>query len=162
MFTVSAAPHPGWPYETSSVPSSVDELRGSFASFEPRVQELIDAATGITKWALYDHEALPLWGTGRVVLLGDACHPMMPYMGQGAAMAIEDAAVLHRCLEATADAEAAFDLYETTRKDRTTRVQVRSRRNDWLKDDPDRRDPDWVFGFDPLAVPLGEKAPTST
>ena len=77
-----------------------------------------------------------------MTLLGDACHPMTPYMAQGAAMAIEDAAVLSRCLENVDRAGVADGLrrYEATRKPRTSRIQLSSRTNTWLRDPTD---PDW-------------------
>jgi salicylate hydroxylase/6-hydroxynicotinate 3-monooxygenase len=88
-----------------------------------------------------------------VTLLGDACHPMTPYMAQGAAMAIEDAAVLSRCLEGVepSGVEDAFRRFEATRKPRTTRVQETSRANRWLKE---KTDTDWVYSYDAWSVPL--------
>ncbi|MGI4859586.1 MAG: FAD-dependent oxidoreductase, partial [Janthinobacterium lividum] len=86
-------------------------------------------------------------------LLGDACHPMKPHMAQGAAMAIEDAAMLTRCLdEAGADDPAsAFALYEANRAERASRVQKVSHDNTWLRTN---EDPAWVFGYDVFNVPL--------
>jgi 6-hydroxynicotinate 3-monooxygenase len=80
---------------------------------------------------------------------------MTPYMAQGAAMAIEDAAVLSRCLgDVDRDGvEAAFRRFEATRKPRTSRVQLSSRTNTWLKQ---RTDPDWVYGYDAWNAPLAE------
>ncbi|MGN1287012.1 MAG: salicylate 1-monooxygenase, partial [Bradyrhizobium sp.] len=83
--------------------------------------------------------------------------PMTPYMAQGAAMAIEDAAVLSRCLagvERDGVAEA-FRRFEATRKPRTSRVQASSRTNTWLKNPTD---PDWVYGYDAWTTPLAEPA----
>jgi salicylate hydroxylase/6-hydroxynicotinate 3-monooxygenase len=88
-----------------------------------------------------------------VTLLGDACHPMTPYMAQGAAMAIEDAAVLSRCLENVGRDEVpnAFRRFEASRKDRTARIQQTSRANTWLKE---RTDTDWVYAYDAWNAPL--------
>jgi salicylate hydroxylase/6-hydroxynicotinate 3-monooxygenase len=100
-----------------------------------------------------DRDALERWADGKVTLLGDACHPMTPYMAQGAAMAIEDAAVLSRCLDGV-DRDGvvdAFRRFEATRKVRTTRVQETSRANIWLKE---RTDTSWVYGYDAWSVPL--------
>jgi len=86
-------------------------------------------------------------------LLGDACHPMTPYMAQGAAMAIEDAAILSRCL-AGVDRDGiagALTIYEATRKERTARVQLTSRQNSWGKGVTDT---DWVYGYDAWTAPL--------
>jgi salicylate hydroxylase/6-hydroxynicotinate 3-monooxygenase len=107
----------------------------------------------VHKWAIVDRNSLDRWTEGNVTLLGDACHPMTPYMAQGAAMAIEDAAVLSRCLEgAGRDGVAkAFRRFEATRKDRTARIQQTSRANTWLSG---RTDADWVYGYDAWTVPL--------
>ena len=78
---------------------------------------------------------------------------MMPYMAQGAAMAIEDAAALSRCLDGV-DSDGvvdAFRRFETTRKPRTSRVQLSSRANTWLRD---QTDPDWVYEYDAWTTPL--------
>jgi salicylate hydroxylase len=82
------------------------------------------------KWALYDRAPLAPWGQGPVTLLGDAAHPMLPYLAQGAAMAIEDAAVLARRLaETRGDFAAAMRAYERERRGRTARAQRAARRN---------------------------------
>jgi len=145
-FIVAVAPQAEWPHETSSVPSSREEMRTAFAGFHPNVQRQIAVIPSATKWAVYDAEPLEVWSRGRVALLGDACHSMTPYMGQGAAMAIEDGAMLTRCLDASkGDVGYALQLYEANRKNRTIAMQRTSRANTWLKSDAD---PDWVFGYD--------------
>jgi salicylate hydroxylase len=91
---------------------------------------LIGAAPQWQKWALYDRAPLAHWGKGPVTLLGDAAHPMLPYLAQGAAMAIEDAAVLGQCLAHTPDdAASALGAYEQARLARTARTQRAARRN---------------------------------
>jgi salicylate hydroxylase/6-hydroxynicotinate 3-monooxygenase len=92
------------------------------------------------------------------VLLGDACHPMTPYMAQGAATAIEDAAVLARCLAAAAgdDVEGAFRRYEAHRKPRTSLIQAISSANTWMKEG--QSDTSWLYGYDAWNAPLGEPA----
>jgi salicylate hydroxylase len=93
-------------------------------------RELIGAAAQWRKWALYDCAPLKRWGSGPVTLLGDAAHPMLPYLAQGAAMAIEDAAVLAQCLARTPDdTPGALRRYEDQRLDRTRRAQRAARRN---------------------------------
>jgi salicylate hydroxylase len=92
-------------------------------------RELIGAADSWQKWALYDGAPLRRWGSGPVTLLGDAAHPMLPFLAQGAAMAIEDAAVIAHCLAGTEDAAAAFRQYENRRLKRTARTQRAARRN---------------------------------
>src|SRR5690606_27694586 len=79
------------------------------------------------KWGLFVRDPLPFWSKGRVTLLGDACHPMVPYLGQGVNMAIEDSAILARCLTAQSNVEAALGMYERARHARTTKVQHHSR-----------------------------------
>ena len=104
------------------------ELAADFAGWHPMVQMLIEAADGVFKWALYDRDPLPVWTRGAITLLGDACHPMLPYLAQGAAMAIEDAWVLSRMLERWEDDPAqGLDEYQRYRRPRTARVQLRSR-----------------------------------
>jgi 2-polyprenyl-6-methoxyphenol hydroxylase-like FAD-dependent oxidoreductase len=76
---------------------------------------------------------------------------MTPYMAQGAANALEDAAVLSRCLGEFDDPAAAFRSYEATRLERTARVQLTSRQNTWGRQD---NDPSWVYGYDALQTPL--------
>ena len=142
----AGSPQAEWPHETSSVPADLDEMRAAFAGFHPEVQRQLAIIPAATKWANFDAEPLPVWSRGRVVLLGDACHAMLPYMGQGAAMAIEDGAMLTRCLEASEDdIEYALRLYEANRKDRTAAMQRASRENEWLKSSAD---PDWVWAYD--------------
>ena len=92
-------------------------------------RELIGAADRWQKWALYDCVPLKHWGQGPVTLLGDAAHPMLPYLAQGAAMAIEDAAVLAQCLAHSSDDAAALRAYEDKRHERTARTQRAARRN---------------------------------
>ncbi len=93
-------------------------------------RELIGAASAWQKWALYDCHPLDRWGAGPVTLLGDAAHPTLPYLAQGAAMAIEDAAVLAASLaKSPEDVSAALRRYESLRQNRTARTQNAARRN---------------------------------
>ena len=81
-------------------------------------------------WALFDRDPLPRWSEDRVVLLGDACHPMPPFQAQGAAMAIEDAIVLAKCLQAHGvSADVRSSSYEQLRKPRTSKVLASARAN---------------------------------
>ena len=104
----------------------VNVLRAAFAGFHPQVQHVLAACPAVHKRPLLDHDPLPRWSDGNVTLLGDACHPMTPYMAQGAAMAIEDAAVLSRCLKNIDRAGVPEGLrrYEATRKPRTSRISA--------------------------------------
>jgi salicylate hydroxylase/6-hydroxynicotinate 3-monooxygenase len=158
VYFVTSQPEPDFDVESWSAMGDVGELRAAFAGFHPEVGRVLSACPSAHKWALVDRDPLPRWGEGNVTLLGDACHPMTPYMAQGAAMAIEDAAVLARCLtgvprEGVAE---AFRRFEATRKPRCSRVQLNSRTNTWLKSPTD---PDWVYGYDAWTTPLATPEP---
>ena len=153
IYLVTSQPEPEFRIESWSAKGDVKELRAAFAGFSHEVERVLAACPDVHKWAILDRDSLPHWADGNVTLLGDACHPMTPYMAQGAAMAIEDAAVLPRCLDGV-DAGGvgdAFRRFEATRKERTTRVQETSRANTWLKQ---KTDTDWVYSYDAWAVPL--------
>src|SRR6476660_2134911 len=153
IYLVTSQPEPEFRIESWSAKGDVRELRRAFDGFDRQVEQVLAACPDVHKWAIVDRNSLDRWAEGNVTLLGDACHPMTPYMAQGAAMAIEDAAVLSRCLEgAGRDGVAdAFRRFEATRKDRTARIQQTSRANTWLKE---RTDTDWVYGYDAWTVPL--------
>jgi 6-hydroxynicotinate 3-monooxygenase len=153
IYYVTGVPQAEWPEGVSVAPSSRDEMREAFAGYHPAVQKLIDVTPEVTKWPLLERDPLPLWSRGRLVLLGDACHPMKPHMAQGAAMAIEDAAMLARCLNEVGgtDYASAFSLYEANRAERASKVQLVSHNNTWLRTN---EDPAWVFAYDVFNVPL--------
>ena len=153
VYLVTSQPEPEFRIESWSAKGDVGELRSGFTGFDSEVEHVLAACPDVHKWAIFDREALDQWVDGNVTLLGDACHPMTPYMAQGAAMAIEDAAVLSRCLEGV-DASGVADAlrrFEATRKERTTCVQETSRANRWLKE---KTDTDWVYAYDAWTVPL--------
>ena len=154
-YYVTGVPHPAWDFQEAFVDSSREEMYEAFQGYHPTVQALIECTEEVTKWPLRNRNPLPLWSRGRLVLLGDACHPMKPHMAQGAGMAIEDAAMLTRCLSETglSDYRTAFALYEVNRKDRATRVQAVSNANTFLRT---QEDPAWVFGYDVYEQPLRE------
>lgn len=118
----------GWQEEGWAIPSTIDELLGHYADAEPSLIAMIEATPPdqLFKWALHAREPLDSWMAGSVTLLGDAAHGMLPFMGQGAATAIEDGMVLARCLTQFSKAEA-LKRYEAARRDRTTMVQTQSR-----------------------------------
>jgi salicylate hydroxylase len=129
-----------WKEEGWSIPATVDEMLSVYSDFNDHVRAII-ASTPVGrlfKWALFDRDPLPQWTTGRVTLLGDAAHPMLPFLGMGAAMALEDAAVLGRCFEASATLDEAVKRYEAARKERTTMVLLNSRKQGsiYQSDDP--------------------------
>ena len=130
------------------------DMRNAFLSFHTEVQRILAAAPEVHKWGIYERDPLPGWSKGRVVLLGDACHPMTPYMASGAAMALEDAVVLARAVDEADSFDAAFRLYETTRKPRASVVQAGSSKNTWMRSETN---PDWLYGYDASRVPIGSK-----
>jgi salicylate hydroxylase len=130
-------PQEGW-----SRPGEAERLAASFAGSATALRDLIACAPQWRVWSLFDREPLRRWGEGPITLLGDAAHPMLPFLAQGAAMAIEDAAILAAELAPLAaprpsmprDGIAgavtlAFDRYEEARMARTARVQREARRN---------------------------------
>ena len=116
-------------------------------------QRVLAAAPDVHKRPLVERAPLERWIEGNVALLGDACHPMTPYMAQGAAMAIEDAAILSRCLDGVDrdGVPAALQRYQATRQERTARMQLTSRQNRWGKGETDV---DWVYGYNAWEAPL--------
>ena len=130
------------------------------------------------KWALHDRDPLPFWSRGRVTLLGDAAHPMVPFMAQGAAQSIEDGFILRRCLLEGDDVPEALQRYERTRLERTAWVQGGSRKNETLfhlsapeqvaarnarvqgevdaNADAVHPDQTRLFGYDPVNDPLAD------
>lgn len=170
---VGVAPTDTWTLESWTAPGSLDEALADFDGWNDVVRRLIhevDDGTGgaaVYRWALYDRDPMTSWGVGPVTLLGDACHPMLPFMAQGACQAIEDGAVLAACLQRHADPVHALRHYEDLRRERTAAVQLAARRNETvfhLPDGAEQRQRDrsladtsgertvhrnaWVFGYD--------------
>jgi salicylate hydroxylase len=118
-----------WRLESWTAKGELADALAEFEGWHPNLREIIRATDFTNRWALYDRDPLPRWSVGRVTLMGDAAHPMLPYMAQGAVQSIEDAAVLAKCLALVGDVQAALDRYEQTRKPRAARCQEGSRRN---------------------------------
>ncbi|HEX7249644.1 MAG TPA: FAD-dependent monooxygenase [Burkholderiales bacterium] len=116
-----------WAEESWSVEGDKDELLGAFPGWHESLLTLLRATERCYKWAIFDREPLPSWSRGRVTLLGDAAHPMLPFLAQGGAMAMEDGFVLAQTLRKHAEVPAALCEYESLRKSRATRVQMGSR-----------------------------------
>jgi salicylate hydroxylase/6-hydroxynicotinate 3-monooxygenase len=154
VYFVTATPDPDFKIESWSMKGDLKELRAAYEGFHPQIQTLLAACPAVHKWALVQHDPLSHWTDGRVALLGDACHTMPPWMAQGAASSIEDAAVLSRCLDGVPldGIETAFKRYEATRKDRTTKIQTVSVSNTFQRESG--TDPDWVYGYDAWTTPL--------
>ena len=117
--------------ESWSAPGDPDVLRAEFAGWDPRIEGLLQQVEKTFRWALYDREPLPSWTRGRLTLLGDAAHPMLPHLGQGANQSIEDgmalATILSRADNKTAP--AALLAYERLRRERVAQVQRGAREN---------------------------------
>jgi salicylate hydroxylase/6-hydroxynicotinate 3-monooxygenase len=159
IYFVTSVPDPAWDVESWSARGDMAEVHEALAGFHPDVQRVLDACHEVNKWALFERDPLARWCNGPIVLLGDACHPMMPYMAQGATMALEDAAVLTRCLVEIDDLAEAFRRYQATRFERTARVQLTSRQNTWGKQ---KMDPGWVYGYDAWRTPIRPGTDAST
>src|SRR5438034_113670 len=162
--------HDEWNREDWTDRATIARALAAFAGWHEQVRTIIAAAETCFIWALFDRDPLPRWSVGRTTLLGDACHPMYPFMGQGAAMAIEDGAALAACLRAIGDPAEALRRYERLRLPRVTRLQDMSRANKTrfhMRDGPAQqardaewgrtadRSPDtlrWLYDFDPGAV----------
>jgi salicylate hydroxylase/6-hydroxynicotinate 3-monooxygenase len=160
IYLITSVPEPAeWlTRESWSTTGDVRELQAAYEGFHADVRAVVGACPGCHKWAILEREPLPRWSDGRVVLLGDSCHPMTPYMAQGAATAMEDAAVLTRCLADVngEDFEGAFRRYEAHRKPRTARIQAISSANTWMKGG--NEDTSWLYGYDAWTVPLDTPA----
>lgn len=149
-FVFATTGQESWTEESWTSAGDVHELRAFYKDYHPDARMLLDACDTVLKSALYERDPLPRWSVGRVTLLGDACHPMLPFMAQGAGMAIEDGVVLGRCL-AGDEPEAELKRYEAARLERTGKIQIGSRGNQWMKG---QESADWVYGYDAWRTPL--------
>ena len=113
-----------WQVESWTVQGTAAECARDHAGWHPDVQALIAASPSLYKWALMGRDPLPQWTAGRVTLLGDACHPTLPMLAQGAVMAIEDAVILGRCFDKYGDVGTALGRYQDARIGVTTRKVV--------------------------------------
>jgi salicylate hydroxylase len=163
--------HDSWDREDWTDRATIARAPAAFSGWHPQVRRIIAEAGTCFIWALFDRDPLPRWSVGRVSLLGDACHPMYPFMGQGAAQAIEDGATLAACLAACReDVTAALLRYEKARLPRVSRLQAMSRANKTRFHMPDGREQEardadgaargdrapetlrWLHAHDPWAV----------
>jgi salicylate hydroxylase len=146
---IAVSEEASWTREQWSDRGSIDDAIRNYEGWHPQVATILTAVDETFKWALFDRNPLPEWARGRVALLGDACHPMLPFMAQGAAQAIEDGATLAAYLRNMAlDVPAALQAYVASRKPRTTILQERSQgssRSFHLPDGPEQCERDRVY-----------------
>jgi len=157
---------PEWVAESWSVHSGIAELQREFHDFAPEVQAIIAATPPerCFKWGLFDREPLERWTRGRATLLGDAAHPMTPFLAQGAVMALEDAMVLARALQAAGDWREGLARYEAARRERGAFVMRESHVNArrMYSRDPDNYSSSshrtaeslGLYAYDPVTVPV--------
>lgn len=162
---VAFAMRSGWEEEGWSIPASKAEILQEFAGWHPHVTKIIEAApeANLFKWALCARSALMRWVVGRVAMLGDAAHPILPFLGQGAALALEDAAILGRALTAAPDVEQGLARYEAARVGRARFIVERSTAmcDVWFGDEPETFQPETpvdealgLFAYDAGIVPV--------
>jgi len=171
---VCISPEDSWESESWTEQGTMEDLYSRFEGWSPDFLSLLGRVEEpVFRWALYDREPLEQWGIGTTTLLGDACHPMLPFMAQGSCQAIEDAVVLARCLSdvSTSDAVSALRRYEDVRQGRTAQVQTSAVMNKDLfhmVDGQEQRDRDlilsisppgmsildWVYEYDALTIPV--------
>jgi salicylate hydroxylase len=153
---VAFAPAGDWRTESWTAEGEISDLLREFEDWDEHVRQLILAARSTKRWAMYDRDPLPCWTSGRIALLGDAAHAMLPFFAQGAAQAIEDAVVLAQCLASaeTRSIGPALQHYEAIRRPRASEVQLMSRGREvrnHLPDGPEQMQRDAeLAGGDPL------------
>jgi salicylate hydroxylase len=125
-----------WFVESWHLEASREEVHRAYPGWDPAIHDLIDKAGVVNKWAMFARDPLPHWTDGRVTLMGDAAHPMLPFLAQGAVMAIEDSYALGTLL-ARLPAPTALEKYETLRLPRATAVQRAARSRQAMIANPD-------------------------
>jgi salicylate hydroxylase len=155
-----------WVEEGWSTRGDPDEMRASFPNPEPRLEKLLSLVTSCSKWGLFTRPLTQNWGRGRIELIGDAAHAMLPNAGQGACQAFEDAYILARWMSACPDPAEAFANFRRIRVPRVHGVQRLSFANARFKHMRDAAaqkqsiaagkgsvhgNSDWVWGYDPVA-----------
>lgn len=163
-----------WKVESWTTPGSKEECGADFRKWHPLVHELIQKVDQTYKWALVGRAPLEKWVDGRVALMGDACHPTLPFLAQGAIMAIEDGFVLARCLDAAASLEEGLMRFQNARVERTTKIVMGSTAAGKRFHNPVLADPagavayveqewtpektrtryDWLFEYDATKAPI--------
>jgi salicylate hydroxylase len=147
-----------WAEESWTAPSNKEEMLTAFAGWNDALLEMLNNVEHVFKWGIYDRDPLTHWTHGRVTLLGDAAHPMMPTLAQGASITLEDAYTFARNVARYAnDPAAALKAYEAERIDRARRVQLQARdqfNNNRKQPAPRPLSRDWIFEHDATAEPM--------
>ena len=152
-----------WTEEGWNRPADVNEVVSAFDGWHADVLTLLKLTPkgNCYKWGLFDRDPLDRWTQGRVTLLGDAAHPMLPFMAQGSAMAIEDAVVLGRSLASHGLIDTALVHYENERRERTSLIVQKSRQATNLyqrltgdKSEQRGSDLDFLYGYDAATVSI--------
>ena len=151
VYAIGVVPVSRWDGDEAPLPATRDQYLEAFSGFHADLQRVLEAVDSVSLWPIYDRERNDRWSSGPLVLLGDACHPMRPFMAAGGAMAVEDAAILSRCLATLDDPVAAFRSYEATRIARVSEVQRISVANTWMGGPTDT---DWFYCYDACTAPL--------
>ena len=151
VYFVTSLPDPDWVDESWSATGDMAVVQAAFADFHEEVRAVLAACPAVHRWAILERPPLDRWHDGRMVLIGDAAHPMTPYMAQGAAMAMEDAVVLARALAASSDIGLALERFQTARRARAAEVQAVSHANSWMRE---ATDPAWCYGHDAWTVEI--------
>jgi len=151
IYVIGVLPSHAWDRDASSLPSSRNEMLEAFSGFHDDLRKVLEVAEDVSLWPIYDRERNDQWSGGRIVLIGDACHPMRPYMAAGGAMAVEDGVILSRCLEKFDNYHEAFAWYSATRIPRVADVQRISTENSWMRGPTET---DWFYCYDPCVAPL--------
>jgi 6-hydroxynicotinate 3-monooxygenase len=151
VYAIGVVPTLDWDSDEASVPATREQYLESFAGFHADLQRVLHAVDSVSLWPIFDRERDDRWSSGRMVLLGDACHPMRPFMAAGGAMAVEDGAILSRCMAKFDDPAEAFRSYEATRIPRVGKVQEISIANTWMRGPTDT---DWFYCYDACTAPL--------
>lgn len=160
MNVIGCGQSESWHEEGWSIPATNEEFATHYADLAPEVVELIRRIPpgALFKWGLRDRDPLATWTAGRVTMLGDAAHPMTPFLGQGACMALEDALLLSRAFAAAVTVDEALARYEAARRPRGTNVQLWSREEGRALQDPNipRRTAldRGLYDYDPVSVPV--------
>lgn len=151
IYVIGVVPAIEWKSNAASMPSSRKALMADFAGFHQDFRRVLEAVEEVSLWPIFDRERDDRWSGDHIVLLGDACHPVRPYMAAGGAMAIEDGAILSRCLERFDDLEEAFRWYATTRISRVAEIQRISIENSWMRGPTET---EWFYCYDPCLAEL--------